>query len=271
MRRFDLNDFGRDFTYETLAYLSPRSNQISMCICENETLIYARERSELVVLSLRQPKDIQIIRLNENEDIRDLLFVDWLKKCFVLTRENLYLFDYRSKQLNLIEIGFDYRCGTIDNLHQCFYLVEQTTLKKFDSNSLIKMRADEIPIADGFQSRHLTLDNRKNELLALLVFSMDEEKNYILVYSTTSLADGYLYKIIIDDRIDRHWICSTGDDSWLVQGNQSGLCWNLNLQGLSSIRMFDRYEIRNLIPMNGHERFLIRTETEIFVLMKLSF
>ena len=197
-------------------------------------------------------------------------FVEWLKKCLIITREHLYLLDYRSNELELIETGVDFRCGTVDNRRQIFYLVEHSTLKKFDSNAFVTMRADDYPIADGFQPRRLALDQRNNDFLALLVLAA-EQKNYILVYSAvSSLADGYLYKIIIDDPIDRRWICSTGHDSWLVQGNEPGLCWDLNLHGLSSIRMFDRYEIRNLIPLSKDERFLIRTESEIFVLMKLT-
>lgn len=268
--RFNLADFGRDFTYETLAYLSPQSNEIGMCICESETLIYAEERSTLVILSLHHPKEKKRVSLNDNDRIRDLSYVDWLRKCLIITDEEIYLLDYRSRDLVSIQTGTNYRCGTIDNLHRIFYLVQQSTLYKYNSSSLISGHADEYPIADGYQTRHMSLDHRTNDQLALLVRAEDQ-KNYVLVYSTSSLSEGYLYRIVIRDSIDRHWICSNGDHGWLIQGDQPGVCWHLTRQGLNSIRMFDRYDIRNVIPMSHHQRFLIRTETEIFVLMNLPF
>ena len=170
-----------------------------------------------------------------------------------------------------MESGVGYITGAVDSLHSVFYLLKQSTLYKYDRTSFAKLQADEYPIADGYLARKMTLDNKTNDYLALLVNTENEQKNYVLVYSTRSFADGYLYKIVINDRIDRHWICSTGDEGWLIRGTHPGSCFDLNVNGLRSVRTFDSFEIRNLIPMNEHQRFLICTHTEIFVLMKYPF
>lgn len=267
---FNTIDFGRDFTFETIAHLSSPSKDIAMIICENNTLIYSQNSNELVILSLINPKRISIVQLDKTFIIRDLCYVDWLLKCVVITNEQIYLLDYQTKQCDVIDSGIGYICGAIDN-HRCiFYLVKQSTLYKYDENSLLTLQADQYPIADGYYSRRIVLDNKTNDRLALLVMANDE-KNYILVYSTMSLADGYLYKIMIDDRIEREWICSNGNDGWLVQGTYPGSCFDLNINGLGSVRVFDCNDIRNIIPMNEHQRFIIRTNTDIFVLVKSSF
>jgi len=266
---FNSIDFGRDFTFETLAHLSSPSKDIAMIICENNTLIYSQHSNELVILSLTNPKHIAIIQLDKDTIIRDLCYVDWLFKCIVITDEQVYLLDYRTTQCDMIDSGIGYICGAIDNHHSIFYLVKQSTLYKYDKNSLLNLQADEYPIADGYYSRRIALDNKTNDHLAILVIANDE-KNYILVYSTMCLSNGYLYKIMIDDRIEREWICSNGNDGWLVQGTYPGSCFDLNINGLGSVRVFDCNDIRNIIPMNDHQRFIIRTNTDIFVLIKHS-
>ncbi|CAF2386570.1 unnamed protein product [Rotaria sp. Silwood2] len=272
-RNISLNsiDFGRDFTFETLAHLSSSSNDIAMTICENNTLIYSQHSNELVIVTLMHPKHIAITQLDKNSCIRDLCYVDWLLKCIVIADKQIYLFDYRTTKHDIIDTDIDYICGAIDN-HRCiFYLVKESTLHKYDKNSLINLRSDQYPIADGYHSRRIALDNKANDYLALLVITNDE-KNYILVYSTLCLSNGYLYKIIIDDHIERQWICSNGNDGWLIRGTYSGSCFDLNINGLNSVRIFDCNEIRNIIPMiDKHQRFIIRTSTEIFILIKYSF
>ncbi|CAF0815358.1 unnamed protein product [Rotaria sordida] len=272
-RNITLNsiDFGRDFTFDTLAYLSSLSNDIAMTICENNTLIYSQHSNELVIVSLMNLKHIAITQLDKNSCIRDLCYVDWLYKCLVITDKQIYLLDYQTTKHDIIDKDIGYICGAIDN-HRCvFYLVKQSTLHKYDKNSLLNLRSDQYPIADGYYSRRVALDNKTNDYLALLVGTNDE-KNYILVYSTLCLSNGYLYKILIDDRIERQWICSNGNYGWLIHGTHPGSCFDLNINGLNSIRIFDCNEIRNIIPMiDKHQRFIIRTKTEIFVLIKYSF
>ncbi len=267
---FSVIDFGRDFTFETLAHLSSSSPDIAMSICENNTLIYSQQSNELVIVSLINPKQITIKQLNKNTIIRDLCYVDWLFKCLVIADEEIYLFDYRTTEWNIIDSGIGYICGAIDSHHHIFYLVKQSTLYKYDQNCLLTFQADQYPIADGYHSRRLVLDNKTNDYLALLVRANDE-KNYILVYSTKSLANGYFYKIMIDDRIEREWICSNGNEGWLIRGTYPGSCFDLNINGLASVRVFDCNEIRNIISINEHQRYIIRTKTEIFVLIKNSF
>jgi hypothetical protein len=264
---FNLSDFGRDFTYETLAHLSRSSNDIAMSLCEDTILIYAQHCNQLVIVSVNDPVQANVVHLNMHDRIKDLCYVAWLGQCLVITNENIYLVDYRTARSTCIESGMNYISGVVDNQHEIFYLVQQTTLHKYDSNSLINLQADQYPIADGYQARYVTLDNRSNTCLALLVVD-NETKNYVFVYSTLSLADGFLYKIMIDDCIDRHWICSNGNNGWLIRATDPGSCLDLNIDGLGSVRMFDVKEIRHMIPMHEHQRFLLRTETEIFVLMK---
>ncbi|CAF4681900.1 unnamed protein product, partial [Rotaria sp. Silwood2] len=122
-----------------------------------------------------------------------------------------------------------------------------------------------------YHSLLISLHNKSNYYLPLLLIT-NNKKNYILVYSTLCLSNGYLYKIIIDDHIERQWICSNGNDGWLIRGTYSGSCFDLNINGLNSVRIFDCNEIRNIIPMiDKHQRFIIRTSTEIFILIKYSF
>jgi hypothetical protein len=268
---FNLIDFGRDFTFETLAYLSsPPSTDIAMTICENNTLIYSQHSNELVIVSLINPQHTILTRLNKNTIIRDLCYVDWLFKCLVIADEEIYLFDYQTTQSDMIDSGIGYICGAIDNHHHILYLIKQSTLYKYDKNSLINLQGDQYPIADGYKSRRLVLDNKTNDYLALLVNTFDE-KNSILVYSTQALDNGYLYKIIIDDKIQREWICSNGNNGWLIRGTYPGSCFDLNINGLASVRVFDCNEIRNIISINKHKRFIIRTNTQIFILIKNSF
>jgi len=267
---FHLIDFGRDFTFKTLAHLSSPSADIAMTICENNTLIYSQHANELVIVSFTNPKNIIHTQLNKNTIIRDLCYIDWLFKCLIIGNEQIYLFDYRTTQYDIIDSGIGYISGAIDNHHQIFYLIKQSTLYKYEKNSLINLQGDQYPIADGYHSRRLILDNKTNDYLALLVVANDE-KNYILVYSTKSLDNGYLYKIMIDDRIEREWICSNGNQGWLIRGTSPGSCFDLNINGLASVRVFDCNEIRNIISMNDHQNFIIRTNTEIFILIKNSF
>ncbi|CAF3528782.1 unnamed protein product [Adineta steineri] len=262
---FNSIDFGRDFTFETLAHLSSSTQDNAMIVCENNTLIYSQYLNELVILSLINSKNNALTKLDKKCIIRDLCYVDWLFKCLVITNEQIYLLDYRTTQCDLIESGHGYICGAIDN-HRCiFYLVKQSTLYKYDKKSLLNLQADEYPIADGFKSQRISLDHKTNDHLALLVKD-NNEKYVILVYSTISLADGYLYKIMIDDQIEREWICSSGNQGWLIRGTYPGSCFDLNINGLGSVRIFDCNEIRNIIPMNEHQRFIIRTKTDIFIL-----
>jgi hypothetical protein len=266
---FNLIDFGRDFTFETLAHLSSSSNDIAMIICENNTLIYSQNSNELVIVPLNNPKHILITQLDKNSLIRDLCYVDWLSKCLVITDQQIYLLDYRTTKYDIIDSGIGYLSGAIDNHHSIFYLVKQSTLYKYDKDCLLNLQGDQYPIADGYYCQRISLDNTTNDYLALLVRSTDE-KSYILVYSTRSFADGYLYKIMIDDNIERKWICSNGNDGWLIRGSYPGSCFDLNIHGLGSVRIFDCNEIRNMISINEHQRFIIRTNTEIFVLIKHS-
>ncbi len=267
---FNSIDFGCDFTFETIVNFSSSSIDIAMTICEMNTLIYSQHSNELVIISLIDSKHMLKKQLNKNLIIRDLCYVDWLHKCLVITDEEIYLLDYRTTECDIIESGIGYICGAIDNHHRIFYLIKQSTLYKYDETSLVTLQADQYPIADGYRSRRLTLDNKTNDYLALLVIANDE-KNYILISSTKSLSNGYIYKILIDDRIEREWICSNGNEGWLIRGSYPGSCLDLNINGLVSVRVFDCNEIRNIIPMNEHQRFLIRTNTEIFVLIKKSF
>lgn len=265
----NLIDIARDFTYETLANLSPSSNDIAMCICENNTLIYCQNSNELVMASFMNPKSITTKQLDKNSIIYDICCIDWLSKCLIITNKYICLFDYRTTNYEIIDTDPGYICGTIDNQRCIFYAVKQSTLYKYDKDSLLNLQADQYPIADGYSPRRITLDNQTNDSLALLVYANDK-KNYILVYSTKSLTDGYLYKIIINDHIEREWICSNGCEGWLIRGTHPGSCFDLNIHGLCSVRTFDSNEIRNIIPMNNHKRFVIRTKTEIFVLIKYS-
>ncbi|UJR36245.1 hypothetical protein I4U23_028977 [Adineta vaga] len=260
-------DFGRDFTLETLAHLSSPTKDMSMVLCENHTLVYSQNLNELVILPLSNSKQLTSTQLDNNSTIHDLCYVDWLLKCIVITDENVYLLDYRTTQYDLIESGIGYICGAIDNHRSIFYLVKKSTIYKYDKDSLENLQADQYPIADGYNSRRIALDNHTNEHLALLVIANDE-KNYILVYSTTSLADGYLYKVMIDDRIERDWICPSRNQGWLVQGSYPGSCFDVNMNGLGSVRVFDCNEIRNMIPFTDNERFVIRTKTDIFIFSK---
>jgi hypothetical protein len=241
-----------------------------MTICENNTLIYSQHLNELVIISLTNPKHIIHTQLNKNIIICDLCYVDWLFKCLVITNEQIYLLDYQTTEYDIIESGIGYISGAIDNHHQIFYLIKQSTLYKYDKNSLKTLQSDQYPIADGYQSRRLILDNKTNNSLALLVIDNDE-KNYILVYSTKYLDNGYLYKIMIDDQIKREWICSNGNDGWLIQGTYPGSCFDLNINGLASVRVFNCNDIQNIIQINEHQHFIIRTNTEIFILIKNSF
>jgi len=241
-----------------------------MTICENNTLIYSQHFNELVIISLTNPKNTILTQLNKNTIIRDLCYVDWLFKCLIITNEHIYLFDYLTTEYDIIDSGIGYISGAIDNHHQIFYLIKQSTLYKYDKNSLKTLQSDQYPIADGYQSQRLILDNQTNNYLALLVISNDK-KNYILVYSTKYLDNGYLYKIMIDDQIEREWICSNGNHGWLIQGTHPGSCFDLNINGLNSVRVFDCTNIKNIIPINEHQRFIIRTNTEIFILIKNSF
>jgi hypothetical protein len=266
---FNLADFGRDFTFDTLARLSSSSDDIAMIVCENNTLIYSQQSNELVILSLNNPKHIVVKQLDKNYIIRDLCYVDWLSKCLVIANEQIYLLDYRTTECDPIESGIGYICGAIDNHRRIFYLVKQSTLYKYDKNALVNLKVDQYPIADGYRSQRIALDNKTNDFLALLVLGNDE-KHYILVYSSKSFTEGYLYKIVIDDRVDREWICSNGNEGWLVKGTYPGSCFDLNIHGLRSVRLFDCNEIRNIISLNEHQRFIIRTKTEIFLLMKYS-
>ena len=268
---FDLADYGRDFTYETLAYLPRSSPFVAMTVCEENTLIYAQDSSELVILPLHNPRQTISVALEKTSQIRDLCYVAWLSKCLMITDMEVYLLDYETTECTSIESGMDYITGAVDNVHSVFYLVKHSTLYKYDQSSYLHLQADQYPIADGYLSRKVSLDNKTNDYLALLVYNKKEQQNHVLVYATRSLADGYLYKIVIDDRIDRHWICSNGDEGWLIRGTHPGSCFDLNVQGLRSVRTFDSLEIRNLIPMNEHQRFLICTDAEIFVLMKYPF
>jgi hypothetical protein len=241
-----------------------------MTIRENNTLIYSQHSNELVIHSLIDSQHQLTKPLNKNVIIRDLCYVDWLHKCLVITDEQIYLFDYHTTQCDIIESGIGYICGVIDNHHHVFYLIKQSTLYKYDENSLVTLQADQYPIADGYRSRRIALDNKTNDYLALLVIANDE-KNYILISSTKSLSNGYIYKILIDDRIEREWICSNGNEGWLIRGSHPASCLDLNINGLVSVRVFNFNEIRNIIPMNEHQHFVIRTNTEIFVLIKNSF
>ena len=257
-------DFGQDSTCQILVNIPSSSPDIAMIICENNTLIYSQNSNELIIVSLINSKQIMTKQLNTDTIIRDLCYVEWIQKCLVITDEEIYSFDYRTLDHEIIDSGIGYICGTIDNQHRIFYLIKQTTLYKYDENSLVTLQADQYPIADGYQSRRMALDNPSNDHLALLVIAFDR-KNYILVYSTKSLDNGYLYKIMIDDRIEREWICSNGNYGWLIRGNCPQTCLDLNNNGLASIRIFDCNELRNIISLNDSDRFLIRTKTEIFL------
>lgn len=271
---FNIIDFGRDFTFETLAHFSSSSSSssstdIAMTICEDDILIYSQDFNQLVILSLNHPNHPIRTQLNKNTIIRDLCYVDWLKKCLVIANEEIFLLDYQTTQCDIIDSGINYICGAVDN-HRCiFYLIKQSTLYKYDKNCLIDYRVDQYPIADGYQSRRLILDNKTNDYLALLV-NTNDEKNSILIYSINSLDNGYLYKIMIDDHIERKWICSNGNNGWLIQGTYPGSCFDLNINGLNSIRVFDCNQIENIIALNEHQCFLIRTNTDIFILIKNS-
>lgn len=240
-----------------------------MIICENNTLIYSQNSNELIIVSLIDSQQIITKQFNTDTIIRDLCYVDWIQKCLVITDEEIYSLDYRTSDYEIIDSSIGYICGTIDNQHRIFYLIKQTTLYKYDENSLVTLQVDQYPIADGYQSRRMALDNQSNDHLALLVIAADR-KNYILVYSTKSLDNGYLYKIMIDDRIEREWICSNGNHGWLIRGNCPQTCLDLNNNGLASIRIFDCNELRNIISLNDSDRFLIRTQTEIFLFISHS-
>lgn len=268
----DSIDFARDFTCEILVNLSsPSSSEdIAMVVCENQTLIYSQNSHELIIVSLCDPKQMNMQQFDKNTIIRDLCYVDWLHRCLVIANEEIYLFDYRTGDFEMIDSGLGYICGTIDNQHRIFYLIKQTTLYKYDENSLLTLQADQYPIADGYQSRRMALDNQTNDHLALLVIASDG-KNYVLVYATKVLDNGYLYKIMIDDRIERDWICSNGNHGWLIRGNCPRTCLDLSETGLASIRVFNCTELRNIISLDGYERrFLIRTKTEIFLFLSHS-
>ncbi|CAF1470856.1 unnamed protein product, partial [Adineta ricciae] len=239
---FNSIDFGRDFTFETLAHLSSPSStkDIAMVLCEKHTLVYSQQSNELNILSLDNNKRSVRTQLEKNVLIRDLCYVDWLSKCIVIADDKIYLLDYRTTQCDMIDYGVNYVCGTVDNLRCIFYLIKHKTLYKYDKSSLETLQADQYPIADGYDCRRIALDNQTNDHLALLVLANDE-KNYILVYSTASLADGYLYKIMIDDRIEREWICSSGNHGWLVRGSYPGSSFDLNKNGLGSMFMYNGY------------------------------
>ena len=264
---FTLAEFGRDFTFETLAYLPPSSVDTAMVICDDSTLIYSRYANELVIVSLHRPQEFASLRLDTSSTIRELVYIAWLSQCLVITDEQILLLDYRTTEAQAIESGTGYISGAVDNIRSVLYLVKQSTLCKYDQSALVNLHIDQYPIADGYRAQCTTLDERTNDYLALLVLA-DDEKNYILVYSTRSLADGYLYQVVIDDCIERRWICSNGDYGWLVAGTRAGSCFDLNSHGLSSVRVFDSDEIRKMIAMPEHRRFVIRTRTDIFVLMR---
>lgn len=257
-------DFGQDSTCQILVNISSNSSDIAMSICENNTLIYSQNSNELIIVPLTDSNQTRIKQFNANIIIRDLCYVDWIHKCLVITNEEIYSFDYQTSDSEIIDSSIGYICGVIDNHHRIFYLIKQTTLYKYDEHSLVTLQADQYPIADGYQSRRMALDNPSNTHLALLVIASDR-KNYILVYSTNSLDNGYLYKIMIDDRIEREWICSNGNHGWLIRGNCPQTCLDLNNNGLASIRVFNCNELRNVISLNDIHRFLIRTKTEIFL------
>lgn len=269
---FNLIDFGRDFTFETLAHFSSSSSSTdnAMTICENNYFIYSQNFNELIILSLNQSAHPIHTQLKKNTIIRDLSYVEWLNKCLIITDEEIYLFDYQTIQYDIIDSGVGYICGTIDNLNSIFYLIKQTTIYKYDRNCLIDYKVDQYPIVDSYQSQRLILDNKTNEYLALLV-NTNDEKHAILIYSTKSLDNGYLYKIMIDDRIERKWLCSNGNHGWLIQGTYPGSCFDLNIHGLNSIRVFNCNQIHNMITMNEHQCFFIRTNTDIFMLKKIFF
>jgi len=232
----------------------------ALTLCENEFLIYSQNANQLTIRSLKHSTDSQTVQFDRRIFIRDLCFVDWLRRCLVICNDSIYLLDYRTYSYKLLEFGFDYRCAAIDNLHGRFYLIERSTLNKYDRYCLKTQQADQYPIAVQYQCQSICLDNQTNESLALLVRN-HELTCSVLVYSTRSFSDGYLYKIVIDDHLERTWICSNDDFGWFIRDIE------FNRYEQKSCRKFHRFQITNLKYLSK-QFLLLRTRTEIFLLNK---